>query len=634
MAGAPRDENDNDRQGWRGMASRPTLVRSVCVTVGAVLLAFWGMRTTPSALATTLPENPGDPAFTLWTLDWVWSALISEPSRVFDAPLFAPRPLGLTWSDPLLGVAPIYGVFRTVGAGRVLAWNLTEIALIASAIVGTYGLTRRITGRTDAGIVAGSLLGVSGFVVVHHAHLQLLTFGWFALAWWGLLAAWDSHRVAPAVGSGIALGALATSALYFTVIIPLFVVATAATWMVLHARSAARDGNRGIRSLLPPAPWWRATTIASVVFVVPTALVAAQYLRGQDLPGVTTRARITDTNFRPVDLLTPKPNGTFTSWMNSAGATTLRWERTMSFGVIGLVLAVIGLVVAVRLSRTRSDVDAPKPDDGAHTTEVLTAPGPIEGASSGLSEVVSQPIQRRALAAVLVSGVVCGVVSLGPEVAGISAPLSWLDAVVPGFDAIRVPSRLAAPLLIAVAVLAGLGSTVVIDVIRQRAPHRTRLAPAVTTAALACVSMVELSAPARRITLDNSDRSTAVYEELANRASGVVVELPFVNPLEDGTAWAFVEAPRMVLARIDDYPRVNGYSGGFPDDYPVTAVALSNLELAAANDRLTELGVRYVLVHVGRRNAMTLYDEATAERIARALGSATRFGDSWLVTRP
>jgi hypothetical protein len=110
-----------------------------------------------------------------------------------------------------------------------------------------------------------------------------------------------------------------------------------------------------------------------------------------------------------------------------------------------------------------------------------------------------------------------------------------------------------------------------------------------------------------------------------------------------------VEAPREYLSRIDDHPRVNGYSGFDPTWYADATAVLNDFPAPAALAAADDLGVRYVVI---RTDTAGWYDPATeavldgsgygawddaltAERLAAIppdrLASVAQFGAAWLV---
>jgi hypothetical protein len=206
-------------------------------------------------------------------------------------------------------------------------------------------------------------------------------------------------------------------------------------------------------------------------------------------------------------------------------------------------------------------------------------------------------------------------------------PFRFFHRFVPGFDGIRVASRLVAPALLALALLAGAGLCALTS--RLRADRRW-----VVSAVVSTLIVLELMAPIPRSRVDESDATTAVYHELASRPDGAVVELPMADLRKSGADWAFVESPRMLLATIDWKPRVNGYSGYFPPTYPGDLDTFASFPSPQSLARAKEIGVRYAVLHVAATSSAGSYDPVQAQSIIGSLplgASAEQFGSAWLV---
>ncbi|MCU1346196.1 MAG: hypothetical protein JWL70_2462, partial [Acidimicrobiia bacterium] len=176
-----------------------TVQRRLSVAAFFAIAIVVMLRITPSSLH-RVPENTGDPAFTLWTMKWV-SHKLFDPQHIFAAPIYWPRPLTLAWSDPLFAFAPLFGLFRWLSGNDVFAWNAVEISFVALNLGATYALVRRLVGRTGPAVVAALANGFSGFALVHMAHLQMEAIGLFPLTFWLLFLALDRRRWYYAAGA-------------------------------------------------------------------------------------------------------------------------------------------------------------------------------------------------------------------------------------------------------------------------------------------------------------------------------------------------------------------------------------------------------------------------------------------------
>lgn len=541
--------------------------RRIVVTVVLALAELVMLRPTWHSLTRTVPDNLGDPPFTLWTMDWVWHAVWHAPGSLFDAPIFFPRGNSLAWSDPLLGLAPVYGVLLWLTGNRVLAWNLTELALIALALGATYSLARRLCGRTEPAVLAALAYGFSGFTFMQLTHVQIQMAAVFPLMFLLALRMIDQPTVRRSFAFAASVLFLTLSSLYLAAL-----AAVCLAVMVAWALIARRMWND--RRVL------RALAVAAVVIAVPMALLANPYLDHRDSPDYKERFFIPEATFRPVDLLTPA-SGTVVWKSLDLGATEYRWERTFFPGFTTLGLAALGTVVAVRRRK-------------------------------GTGE----------LWAVVVAGALSMAIAIGPEWGSVPMPMKVLRAVIPGFDDLRAPSRLAAPGLLSIAALAAVGGAWLMERWR-RASIVMLIAPAVL--------LVELGVSLQRAELPFDRTTTAAYRALDGRPPGGVIELPMIHP-DRGAEWAYGEASRMAWATIDDNPRVNGYSGSVPATYG------DDLELAAGFpgnvDQLRSLGVRYVILHVGEDAGVPMLDEITASKIQFSVASIAqvdRVGDDWLI---
>ena len=146
--------------------------------------------------------------------------------------------------------------------------------------------------------------------------------------------------------------------------------------------------------------------------------------------------------------------------------------------------------------------------------------------------------------------------------------------------------------------------------------------------------LLEFVGQVHRVELPTDPPTLAVYHELARRPPGPVAELPIAGSISPTHEWPFLEAPRMVYGTLDWHDRVNGYSGGAPDDYVSNLRTLNSFPSRAALDTARRLKVRYVVLHVGRFAGFPEYTEAQAHAIVLALprgATVQRYGNSWLI---
>jgi hypothetical protein len=287
-------------------------------------------------------------------------------------------------------------------------------------------------------------------------------------------------------------------------------------------------------------------------------------------------------------------------------------------------------------SISRSLPDAPilgrfRPTDVEHQLFIGVVLGIL--AVIGLVVVVlkHREVQHRREALMLVAvGLVMLLLSGGDRgwLVGIDAPAPFrvARAVLSPFDGIRAPARFAVLVELAIAVLA----VIALD----RIAARSRRAFAVVAVVALCGIAVEARVAVPTVRLPDDRATTAVNHTLDRLPRGLTVELPIVAPSR-GVAWPFIEAPRQYLARIDDQPRVNGYSGFDSPGFEAEAATLNTFPSAASIELMHRLGVRYVVLRhdpVGHLSA----DQRAAvlaqlpQLDGAAIDAALRSRPSWL----
>lgn len=548
-----------------------------------VLLGLVLLQPTPHRTSSTVAGDLGDSMFLTWTLSWGARALRTDPLGVFDANIFHPEPDTLALSDPMLSLAPFSGLVEWI-FDPIVALNVTMFVLFVGALAAAHALAMRIFGRGDVALVVAVVACCNSYVFGQQNHPQLQTFGFLSLSFLLLLRTLEHRRLRDGAWLGIAVVAMTLANVYYGL---MWVLSALVVLVVLWLRGAVARPRDLVRPALP------ALTIAAAVL----GPVGAVYRRVDERNDLT-RGYEPANSLLPTDLLTPQRDnwlwGTALDGFNSVGRAG---EHAYFPGFLAMALAVVGLVLLWRHGRENESM----------------VPGRVR-----LDELI----------ALVTAGVVAAVFALGPTPGGVPGPFRVLHAFVPGFDGIRVTSRFATISFIAGALLVGLAVGHLVD----RAPRRWRplLAPL-----LALVVLAEVGGPMARVEVPEGDR-LLVYEELARRNEGVVLELPIKSP-SDGISWAFVEAPRMYHGTTDWNDRINGYSGSAPRGFEERAARLQSWPAPDAEALADDLGVGYVVLHGGVEQGVAAFAPAELDEIvarARALGyEAEPHGEDWLIDR-
>lgn len=176
-----------------GMSSRAWIAprawsRSLGVWLLFLVLAVvhtWPLASAPARLSR---NDNADTVLNEWTLAWVARHVTHEPTRVFDANIFAPERGTLAYSEYLIPQAVAAAPLFWVGASPVLVYNL--LLLAGLALTGWAGclVVRRWTGDMWAGIVSGTLLTFNAHILTRLPHLQVVYGAFLPVA----LLAWDA----------------------------------------------------------------------------------------------------------------------------------------------------------------------------------------------------------------------------------------------------------------------------------------------------------------------------------------------------------------------------------------------------------------------------------------------------------
>ena len=272
----------------------------------------------------------GDPLFSVWRVSWVYRQILGDPRDLFDANIFFPLPLTLSYSDSMLLPALTVMPLLAAGAHPVVATNaILVLSFMASAFT-MYLLVGRLTGSRLSGFIAGLLFGFYPYRFDHYHHFELLMTYWLPLVLLAMHRFFDSLRIRDAVLTAVVAVAQLYSSMYLAVLL---------MWQVLGMSAVLLGLTRPrLQRLIVPA--LAAGTLAIVLAspLVSTYSSADLEERSEkELALYSAEAR---------DYLQPHPRSAF--W----GAGSEPWvERALFPGIMAIALAVIG--VTRRLGRIR-----------------------------------------------------------------------------------------------------------------------------------------------------------------------------------------------------------------------------------------------------------------------------------------
>lgn len=539
----------------------PRVLQAVRAIVGAVVaqpgrealavaggfLALAAVMTDPVVrhLGDGLPGDLGDPLLNAIILAWDADRLRESLRGLWDAPFFFPYPKTLTYSEHLLGIAVFVAPVSWLTANPLVAYNLAFVGSYALAGAGMYLLVRELTANRWASAIAGVAFAYSPYRADQISHLQVLMSGWMPVALWALHRYFRTGRRRALAGFVVAFVLQGLSNGYYLFFFTLPVAVVAAHGLL----GAGAHRGRAVRDLV----------VAGLAIAAAVSPVAWAYTTAHRALGF--RRTVVEMQIYSADLvsyLCANPRLVVWGRMLPRGGG----ERAVFPGATVTILAATSLAVGLRRFSRPTWAGAGAGATGLYATIALAA------------FLLSLGPQPTAWGRPIVS----------------TGPYRWLVMVVPGLDGLRVPSRIAMVVVLALAVLAGLA----VSRLWLRVPRRARPLLGIGLAAALALEGYAGPLPIAHIPPLGADERRA-YAWLAGRPPGGLVELP-VEGYEPIHSLLF-----QFRALEHGHPIVNGFSGHEP---PLVGYLKSAgnpfFDLGQMRELLRGLrwiGVRYVAVH-------------------------------------
>ena len=469
-------------------------------------------------------NSHADAALNEWILAWIAHQLPRAPLALFDANIFYPARMSLAFSEPLLLQGLAAAPLAWLGASPVIVYNLMLLAGLALTAFSAYALVFSWTQDRAAGLVAASAFAFNAHTLARLAHLQAIHLYGLPLLLFGIDRVIARPRVRPALWVACSLVVLAWTSGYLIVF-----GAVAAAVVLLVRVGEWRAHSRSVLTQLAVAAVVAAAAILPVYLAY--RWVAREYSMGRTLEHVAQ----------------------FSATLPGYVATPARLHAFWSgrfLGDPGVNAFFAGCVV------------------------ILLATAAILLAHTNRRRVV-------ALVAVAAAGVLLSL--------GTATPIyGWLFSVLPPMQSLRVASRFGNLYLLAMALLAGVGSAV----IRRRITSRA-VAALIGVVAIAAVNLESAVAPIR---YDRFEGIPRIYALLTSEPDPVVLmEFPIPPP-----QLVHENAPYVLASTAHWRKLVNGYSGYVPASYRRLQPAFSYFPDPHAVQAMREAGVTHVMVHPSR----------------------------------
>ena len=388
---------------------RVTARELLVLVAGACLLSVVMHWPLVLNLGADIPKDLGDPLAEAWQVAWDGHALAHQPLHFFQSNQFWPLHDTLAFSDALVGYAPA-GLFGSGPEAAVVRYDVVFLFAYALAFVGAYLLARELGLGPGGAAVAGAAFAFAPFRLEQDGHMQVISSGGIPLA---LALGVRGYRLGRP-GWVIAGWAVATWQLSigFTLGLPFayLLAAGGAIAAIVWLRRGSPRLDRGLAL----------TTVAgAVLFAAAGFALSRPYVRVADAhPGARRTAAEVEAFSGPpwIFLVAPDENmvwGAATSPLRD-GLENIP-EKTLFPGLVILALAIAGLS----------------------------------------SSAYPRSLRR---------GLGVGVVAVSILALGFRAGGGWLwpyrvvYELLPGWQAIRVPGRLATLSSLGLALLAGAGA--------------------------------------------------------------------------------------------------------------------------------------------------------------------------------
>lgn len=138
----------------------------------------------------TAVSDLGDPLLNAWILDWTSHALVTQPLRLFEAPIFHPSMKPLAYSEHLTGIAVLVLPFHLAGVSALTLHNIALLLAFALSGYGGFVLARMFVRSIPACFIAGTFFAFVSFKFDHLPQVQVVSAGWIPLVLAALVAYW------------------------------------------------------------------------------------------------------------------------------------------------------------------------------------------------------------------------------------------------------------------------------------------------------------------------------------------------------------------------------------------------------------------------------------------------------------
>lgn len=528
--------------------------------------------------------DKGDPLYSVWAMAWQAHAIATDPLGIFDTNILYPFKGTLAFDEISFAEAVLAAPVYWLSGNPVLSHNLLLLASFVLSGYGVWLLVRELSGSTLAGYVAGSAFAFSFYRLNHLPHMTLINTQWMPFL---LLAAYKllwikSWRSAFLFSFFFVLQALSGHYLAF------YSAMLVGLWVLFYFAVERRAFSWGF------AGKFAAGLTVALLALLPIALPYVSFQR--------------DFNFERSLFEAERFSNTLMSFLAVFRGNPLYRELLEPFSdkgfwaierasFPGLTVLVLSAVAAAFSWRKKSAVQ-------------------IDASNSRARLRLSTHVGFFVLVALL-----SAFFSLGPSLQltyaesnydpnaiqrVIPLPYALLHEWVPGFQSMRVVSRIGVLTALALSVLAGFGAYYLLERLRLSrwsTPSR-KWAAGIAAGLLALLPVVESwSAPVHMEPVGTRGAVPPVYGWLAKQPRTVIVEYPMTHYKRGD--------PSVEMANLYQYYSVyhwhhtiNGSTTIKPFSYSALVRETEEcFPCPRSLDALWAMDVQYVVVHLENLSA-------------------------------
>lgn len=561
------------------VSRRPRWLVHLAVLAGFFLLttvATWPM----------LPQlggyviDKGDPLYSVWAMAWQAHSLTTDPLHFYDANIMYPFKGTLAFDELSFTEAVIAAPLYFLSGNPVLSHNMLLFLTFILSGYGMWLLVRKLTGSGWAGIVAGAAFAFCFYRLNHLPHQTLINVQWIPFL---LLASYEllwtrKWKWAWALAGLFTVQALSGHylAFYSAMLLGLFF----AYYFLFERRLFSWKVIGQLAATMSVAG------LAMLPVIVPYVSLQS----GQEFSrGLFEAERFSNTLMSFLAVFRANP---FLQKLLAPFSDPGPWsiERAAFPGLATLVLAVIG-VFGIGKGKV-----APPVAEDADNPRI--------------------PLRKHAIFFAIVA-LLTAFLSLGPSLQLtyaannydpaaiqriIPLPYTWLHDYVPGFQSMRVVTRIEALTSLALAALAGLGAFYVLRWAKakwQMSEMRSRWLVPVVAIVLALLPVAESwSAPISMSPVGTRSAVPEAYRWLAEKPHTTIVEYPMVY-YKPGD-------PNVEMANLYQYYSVYHWDDMINASTSIRPFAYSAVVLETEDcfpcprslDVMRMLDVQYVVVHL------------------------------------